>query len=84
MELAKLIQNTPVTIPWEANYEEIYDFTKGELLELLKKRPQNIDDVKRSFSPQAQAFLEELVREEKVYIQEVAGVKFYRAYAKAP
>ena len=47
-------------------------------MELLSKRPQNIADVKRSFSPQTQALIEGLVDEGRVYISEVAGVVFYR------
>lgn len=78
-ELSKIIENIPVTIPWEADYKKIYNFSENELLELLSKRPQNRSDVKLSFSPQSQALLEGLVREGKVHIHEVAGVEFYRS-----
>lgn len=78
-ELSKIIENIPVTIPWESNYKEIYNFSENELLELLSKRPQNRSDVKLSFSPQSQALLEGLVRRGKVHIHEVAGVEFYRS-----
>ena len=77
--LARMISNVPVTIPWSAEYKEIYDFEKDALLELLKKRPQNKNDVELSFSKKSQALLEDLVLSKEAYIQNVAGVEFYRA-----
>lgn len=77
--LAAIIENIPVTIPWEASYASFYEFNKKDLLELLKKRPQNADDVKRSFSPASKLLLDELIEAGVVRIQEVAGVKFYKA-----
>ncbi len=74
-----MISNVPVTIPWSAEYKEIYDFEKDALLELLKKRPQNKNDVELSFSKKSQALLEDLVLSKEAYIQNVAGVEFYRA-----
>ncbi len=77
--LASQITNIPVAVPWDAVYKNQYDFSDEELLELLKKRPQSKEDVKRSFTIKSKKALEKLALSGKIKTQNVAGVVFYRA-----
>jgi len=76
--LAEVFENLPVNISYRKDYEvSKKDFTKEEILSLLKRRPQTEDDVKRQFSLDSKKVLSKLLREGIVKKEKVAGVSFY-------
>jgi wyosine [tRNA(Phe)-imidazoG37] synthetase (radical SAM superfamily) len=76
-ELAALIEHVPVAVPLGAHYTARYDFGEETLLALLKKRPQNSEDVKKSFSDASKKCLERLLKNGTVHQENVAGMMFY-------
>jgi len=78
-ELADILTNLPISIAYKKDYkEEKLDFSKKEILNMLGKRPQSFEDVSICFSKESILLLENLVKENIVYIASVAGVNFYK------
>lgn len=79
LELSKLITSTPVLLP-KRHYEgEKLNFNEGELLKMLHLRSQSEIDIENKLDKASQVLLNKLVKEEKVKILNLAGVKFYKA-----
>ncbi|HEH5156105.1 TPA: radical SAM protein [Campylobacter coli] len=79
LELSKLITSTPVLLP-KRHYEgEKLNFDEEELLKMLHLRSQSEIDIENKLDKASQVLLDKLIKEEKVKILNLAGVKFYKA-----
>ncbi|EAI3388042.1 radical SAM protein [Campylobacter coli] len=79
LELSKLITSTPVLLP-KRHYEgEKLNFGEEELLKMLHLRSQSEIDIENKLDKASQVLLDKLIKEEKVKILNLAGVKFYKA-----
>ncbi|HEB9316076.1 TPA: radical SAM protein [Campylobacter coli] len=79
LELSKLITSTPVLLP-KRHYEgEKLNFNEEELLKMLHLRSQSEIDIENKLDKASQVLLDKLIKEEKVKILNLAGVKFYKA-----
>ncbi len=79
LELSKLITSTPVLLP-KRHYEgEKLNFNEEELLKMLHLRSQSEIDIENKLDKASQVLLGKLIKEEKVKILNLAGVKFYKA-----
>ncbi len=79
LELSKLIDSTPVLLA-KRHYEgEKLSFNEEELLKMLHLRSQSEIDVEAKFDEQSKTLLNQLIKEKKVKILDLAGVKFYKA-----
>ncbi len=78
LELSKLIDSTPVLLA-KRHYEgEKLSFNEEELLKMLHLRSQSEIDIEVKFDEQSKTLLNQLIKEKKVKIKEIAGVKFYK------
>ncbi|ECL2679943.1 radical SAM protein [Campylobacter coli] len=79
LELSKLITSTPVLLP-KRHYEgEKLNFNEEELLKMLHLRSQSEIDIENKLDKISQLLLDKLIKEEKIKILNLAGVKFYKA-----
>ncbi|ECR3170968.1 radical SAM protein [Campylobacter jejuni] len=79
LELSKLIDSTPVLLA-KRHYEgEKLSFNEEELLKMLHLRSQSEIDIEVKFDEQSKTLLSQLIKEKKVKILDLAGVKFYKA-----
>lgn len=78
-ELSSILSSFPISIAYKRDYsEEKRDFTKDEILNMIDKRPQSLEDVQISFSKQSIELLNGLVKDGFLYTKDVAGVNFYK------
>ncbi|ENB7125923.1 radical SAM protein [Campylobacter jejuni] len=78
LELSKLIDSTPVLLA-KRHYEgEKLSFNEEELLKMLHLRSQSEIDIEMKFDKQSKTLLNQLIKEKKVKILDLAGVKFYK------
>ncbi len=78
LELSKLIDSTPVLLA-KRHYEgEKLSFNEEELLKMLHLRSQSEIDIEVKFDEQSKTLLNQLKKEKKVKILDLAGVKFYK------
>lgn len=77
-ELAKQISGVPVNIAKAHKIEQKYNFSKEEILEMLRRRPQTTANVEENFSEHSKQILNKLLQQDMVYLADVAGVKFYK------
>ncbi|RTJ90121.1 radical SAM protein [Campylobacter jejuni] len=78
LKLSKLIDSTPVLLA-KRHYEgEKLNFNKEELLKMLHLRSQSEIDIEAKFDEQSKTLLNQLIKEKKVKILDLAGVKFYK------
>ncbi|HAN0671122.1 TPA: radical SAM protein [Campylobacter coli] len=78
LELSKLITSTPVLLP-KRHYEgEKLNFNEEELLKMLHLRSQSEIDIENKLDKTSQLLLDKLIKEEKIKILNLAGVKFYK------
>ncbi|ECX4279870.1 radical SAM protein [Campylobacter coli] len=79
LELSKLITSTPVLLP-KRHYEgEKLNFNEEELLKMLHLRSQSEIDIENKLDKTSQLLLDKLIKEGKIKILNLAGVKFYKA-----
>lgn len=79
LELSKLIDSTPILLA-KRHYEgEKLSFNEEELLKMLHLRSQSEIDIEVKFDEQSKTLLNQLIKEKKVKILDLAGVKFYKA-----
>ncbi len=78
LELSKLIDSTPVLLA-KRHYEgEKLSFNEEELLKMLHLRSQSEIDIEVKFDEQSKTLLNQLIKEKKVKILDLAGVKSYK------
>lgn len=78
LELSKLIDSTPVLLA-KRHYEgKKLSFNEEELLKMLHLRSQSEIDIEAKFDEQSKTLLNQLIKEKKVKILDLAGVKFYK------
>lgn len=78
LELSKLIDSTPVLLA-KRHYEgEKLSFNEEELLKMLHLRSQSEIDIEVKCDEQSKTLLNQLIKEKKVKILDLAGVKFYK------
>ncbi len=76
-ELASVFENLPVHLIYKKEPSKRVDFSQEEIIETIKRRPQSEADVAYLFSTKAQERLKLLLKEKKVIMIDIAGVKFY-------
>ena len=59
-------------------FNEKIDFSESELLKMLTLRPQSEFDINEKFSELSKKNLQNLLEGSKIWVDELAGVKFYR------
>ena len=62
----------------EDKFNEKIDFSESELLKMLTLRPQSEFDINEKFSELSKKNLQNLLERSKIWVDELAGVKFYR------
>lgn len=78
-ELADVLEGLPISLAYKRDYsEEKRDFSKFEIINMIDKRPQSFDDVNVSFSQKSKNILEQLVKDNVLYIKKVASISFYK------
>lgn len=79
IELTSHLHNLAVNIAYKKSYipQKRY-FSKEEIYELLKRRPQSSEDIRLCFDDESVDHLNELLSEERLYIKNIAGVDFYK------
>lgn len=79
LELSELIENVHVNIAYKKTYiPEKRHFSEQEIIELLKRRPQSSEDIRLCFDDESIKTLNDLQVADKIYIQKIAGVEFYK------
>ncbi|HED8749612.1 TPA: radical SAM protein [Campylobacter jejuni] len=78
LELSKLIDSTPVLLAKRHYEAEKLSFNEEELLKMLHLRSQSEIDIEVKFDEQSKTLLNQLIKEKKVKILDLAGVKFYK------
>lgn len=78
LELSKLIDSTPVLLAKRHYQGEKLSFNEEELLKMLHLRSQSEIDIEVKFDKQSKTLLNQLIKEKKVKILDLAGVKFYK------
>ncbi|EFC32397.1 radical SAM protein [Campylobacter jejuni] len=79
LELSKLIDSTPVLLA-KRHYEgKKLSFNEEELLKMLHLRSQSEIDIEVKFDEKSKTLLNQLIKEKKVKILDLAGIKFYKA-----
>ncbi len=76
-ELAGVFEHLPVHLIYKQAPKVRVDFSKEEIIETVKRRPQSKADVAYLFSQRAQENLQALLEEKKLIMIEIAGVDFY-------
>ncbi|AXP08289.1 radical SAM protein [Campylobacter hepaticus] len=79
MQLSKFIDCAPVFLSKRNYQNEALSFNKEELLKMLHLRPQSQMDIKARLDQSSQILLKQLIKEKKIKILDLAGVKFYKA-----
>ncbi len=74
---ASAFENLPLHLIYKKEPKVRLDFTKEEIIETVKRRPQSKADVEHLFSKSAQKNLYILLSEKKLIIIDIAGVEFY-------
>ncbi|HEC2791002.1 TPA: radical SAM protein [Campylobacter jejuni] len=79
LELSKLIDSIPVLLA-KRHYEgKKLSFNEEELLKMLHLRSQSEIDIEVKFDEKSKTLLNQLIKEKKVKILDLAGIKFYKA-----
>jgi radical SAM domain protein len=78
IELASNIKNIPYLIASAKYTNEKINLSKDEITRLLLRRPQSQIDVDMSFSDTSKYNLNELLKENKIYITKVSGLAFFK------
>ncbi len=77
--MAEILEGLCVNVVCKRDYSVTKrDFTKSEILSLLKRRPQTRDDIERQFSKKSKDILKELVLKGEVVLTNLAGVDFFK------
>ncbi|MCR6594101.1 radical SAM protein [Campylobacter insulaenigrae] len=77
-ELSLLIHSVPVVLAKHTYNNNKIDFTKDELLKMLKLRAQSEFDIENRFSQYSKNNLEDLIKKQKIELIDLAGIKFYK------
>ncbi len=77
--MAEILEGLCVNVVCKGDYAVTKrDFTKGEILSLLKRRPQTKEDIERQFSEKSKTVLKELLAKGEVVLTNLAGVDFFK------
>ena len=75
--LAEVFDDLPVHLIHKTMPKVKVDFSKAEILETIKRRPQSKMDVEYLFSTKSQQNLQALLAENRVIMIDIGGVDFY-------
>jgi len=79
IELSHLLENLPVSIAYKKNYiPQKRSFSEDDILDLVKRRPQNLEDVQLCFDDKSLKNLKKLVELNRLYVKKIAGIYFYK------
>ena len=77
-ELSRKIKSLCVSVAYRKDYKgKKNSFSKDEILNLISKRPQSIDDINMSFDDKTKIRFNNLVERKKIVEEKVAGLRFY-------
>ena len=77
--MAEILEGLCVNVVCKGDYAVTKrDFTKSEILSLLKRRPQTKEDIERQFSEKSKTVLKELLAKGEVVLTNLAGVDFFK------
>jgi wyosine [tRNA(Phe)-imidazoG37] synthetase (radical SAM superfamily) len=77
IELSKEFTSLPLHLIYKEKPKDLIDFSKDQIIQTIKMRPQSKLDVKQLFSEDSKNILQELIDKKKVIISDIAGVDFY-------
>ena len=78
VELSSYLKNLPVNIAYGKHYiAQKRNFNEEEMMALMRRRPQSVEDIHHCFDENSLLRLEKLLEEKKLTIKKIAGVKFY-------
>ena len=77
-KLSQIFTNLPISIIRKNPPKLKEDFTKEEILELLKRRPQSQFDIDTFFSKKSKENLKFLLKQNKIHKVNIGGVDFYQ------
>ncbi len=75
--LASVFTHLPLHLIYKKEPEVRLDFSREEIIETVKRRPQSQADIEHLFSKSAQENLKALLAEKKLIMIDIAGVVFY-------
>ncbi|NOX16217.1 MAG: radical SAM protein [Epsilonproteobacteria bacterium] len=77
-ELSYKIKSLCVSVAYRKDYKGIKNsFNKDEILNLISKRPQSIDDINMSFDDETKVRFKKILEEKKIVENKIAGIRFY-------
>jgi len=76
-DLSHYLGHHNISIMHKEAPQQKVDFSEEEILATLRRRPQSESDVAYLFSKEAQENLENLLRQKRVIVKNIAGVRFY-------
>ncbi len=77
-ELANKIKSLHVSIAYRKDYHgKKENFSDDEILNLISKRPQSIDDINMSFNDETKIRFRKLLAEKQIIEENIAGAMFY-------
>ena len=76
-KLSKEFENLALSIIYKNRPKQKIDFTKEQILQTLKRRPQSLHDIEYLFSKKSKKNLQELIDNKKVVSTKIATLKFY-------
>ncbi|WP_139470684.1 radical SAM protein [Campylobacter armoricus] len=77
-ELSTYINSVPIVIAKHNYTNKKMDFTTKELLKILQLRAQSEFDINNNFTQTSKDNLQYLLKENKIIVENLAGVKFYK------
>ncbi|MDD3462787.1 MAG: radical SAM protein [Sulfurospirillaceae bacterium] len=81
IELAKCLKGLHVSIAYKKDYApEKRGFSKEQIIEMLKLRPQSTNDIDFSFDAKSVEILKDLVKQGIVFTRNVGGTEFYTTH----
>ncbi len=75
--LSREFVDLPVCLIYKQEPKERLYFSKDEILQTIKRRPQSQDDIKYLFDEKSQENLKRLVEDGEVSVKNIAGVEFF-------
>ncbi len=70
--------NLPICVIYKQEPKERLYFTKDEIIQTIKRRPQSQDDIKYLFDEKSKENLKELIDVKVVISKDIAGVEFFK------
>lgn len=79
-QLASQISGVCAIVAKPKESKEKFDFSENEIMQTLKRRPQSQKNIDENFTQLSKQNLQKLIKKQKVYKVDVAGICFYKIY----